>query len=290
MRYQMQFKNNFAALILTHGRPDRVITYSTLRRYGYTGKIIIVIDDQDKAMDSYLEKYGEDVAIFSKKEIAKTFDSADNFSNQGTIIYARNASFDIAEKLGYKYFIQLDDDYVKFDFRFDKALNYRPKMAYNLDKVFDAFVKLIQKTNIKSICMSQGGDFIGGSESGFADKIKFKRKAMNSFVCSVDKKFTFFGRINEDVNTYTRLGNLGDIFLTTNQISLTQKQTQQNSGGMTGVYLTSGTYVKSFYSVMYMPSSVKISRIGNADRRIHHKIKWKNTIPMILRESVKKAI
>ena len=40
-------KYNFAAFILTHGRPEHVYTYKTLRSQGYTGQIYIVIDDED---------------------------------------------------------------------------------------------------------------------------------------------------------------------------------------------------------------------------------------------------
>ena len=32
--------NGFVAFILTHGRPDRVLTYEKLRKHGYTGKNI----------------------------------------------------------------------------------------------------------------------------------------------------------------------------------------------------------------------------------------------------------
>ena len=36
-------RDDFAAFILTHGRADNVITYNTLRKQGYTGKIILLI-------------------------------------------------------------------------------------------------------------------------------------------------------------------------------------------------------------------------------------------------------
>jgi hypothetical protein len=39
--------NSFVALILTHGRPDNVHTIKTLRKCGYTGDIIIVLDNED---------------------------------------------------------------------------------------------------------------------------------------------------------------------------------------------------------------------------------------------------
>lgn len=72
-----------------------------------------------------------------------------------------------------------------------------------------------------------------------------KRKAMNSFICSVDRPFSFMGRINEDVNTYTNLGRCGELFMTIGAVQLGQKQTQKNSGGMTELYLDSGAPIYS---------------------------------------------
>ena len=40
-------KTKFAAFILTHGRADDVLTYDTLRRCGYTGKIYLLVDNED---------------------------------------------------------------------------------------------------------------------------------------------------------------------------------------------------------------------------------------------------
>ena len=108
--------NNFAAFILTHGRADNVITYETLKKTGYTGKIYIVIDNEDKTSKDYYDRFGNKVVVFDKKKISKTFDEADNFNDRRSIVYARNACFNIAKKLGIKYFIQLDDDYTTFRF------------------------------------------------------------------------------------------------------------------------------------------------------------------------------
>ena len=135
--------------------------------------------------------------------------------------------------------------------------------------------------------MGQGGDFIGGKNSGLWKK-KLKRKAMNSFICSVNRPFKFIGRINEDVNTYTRSASVGDLFFTTALLRLNQKETQSSKGGMTDVYLSSGTYIKSFYTIMLMPSSVSINTMGIAHRRLHHRIKWNNTVPKIINEKYKK--
>jgi hypothetical protein len=285
----MTAMNDFAVFILTHGRPDRVVTYGTLRRLGYTGKIYIIIDNTDKQKDKYIEKYGKEVIIFDKKEIAKTFDQGDNFNDMRAIIYARNACFQIAKDLEIKYFMELDDDYVKFDWRFNKELTYCAHVCRTFDGVLEPLVRFFKNTNISTIAIAQGGDFIGGEGSPLAKNIKLVRKCMNSFICSTERPFKFVGRINEDVNSYTRLASTGLLMFTTNQVSLTQLQTQQNSGGMTDLYLDSGTYVKSFYSVMYHPSSVTVKLMQSKHSRLHHSVNWKNTVPKILRESVKKA-
>jgi hypothetical protein len=70
--------------------------------------------------------------------------------------------------------------------------------------------------------------------------------------------------------------------MTVSQISLQQQLTQQAAGGMTETYQDSGTYVKSFYTVMMCPSFVSIRGIGTAERRIHHFIDWPHAIPKLL--------
>ena len=280
--------SDFAAFILTNGRPDRVYTYATLRRSGYTGKIVLLVDNLDKTKDQYIERYGSEVEIFDKKAIAKTFDQADNFNDMRAIIYARNASFEVAQRLGIKYFIQLDDDYRHFQFRFNKRLDYAPRVIKRLDDIFSALLRFYKQTPVSSVAVAQGGDFIGGEGSAMAKAIKLKRKCMNSFVCSTDRKFQFVGRINEDVNTYTYKASTGLVLFTVNQLTLEQMQTQTNAGGMTELYLDSGTYVKSFYSVMFQPSSVKVKVMQAKNARLHHSVNWKTTVPLILSERHKK--
>jgi len=271
---------DFAVFILTHGRPDNIKTLSTLKKCGYTGKIYFIVDNEDKSIDKYIQNFGvENVKIFDKKYYADNIDEGNNFDNRKVIIHARNSCFDIAEQLGIKYFIQLDDDYYYFGYRYETGA----KIIKNLDKVFDIVLKFYRSVDIKSIAFSQGGDHIGGFSG-----IKLKRKAMNSFICSTDRRFNFVGSINEDVNTYTSLGSRGDIFFTFTNLQLDQKDTQSNNGGMTDEYHLSGTYVKSFHSVLMQPSSVKVSMMNSNNPRLHHSIKWINTTPMIISQEFKK--
>ncbi len=231
-------RDDFCAFILTHGRPDKVLTYRTLRRAGYTGKIFIVVDDEDKTRHQYMAEFGEQVLVFSKADIASRFDEADNFCDRRSIFYARNACFDLAKLVGCKYFIQLDDDYHEFQFRVDRNYDQAYFPIRKLDAILSEMLAYYESIPALSIAMSQGGDFLGDN-GGHASWVK--RKAMNSFICSVDRPFSFMGRINEDVNTYTNLGRCGELFMTIGAVQLGQKQTQKNSGGMSELYLDSGT-------------------------------------------------
>ena len=281
---------DFAAFILTHGRPDNVITYKKLKLAGYTGKIYIVIDNEDKRSKDYYKKFGDNVIMFDKKEIAKKFDEGDNFNDRRSIVYARNICFNLAKDLGLKYFIQLDDDYTEFTYRLDNDLNYvTNKYIKNLDAIFKSMVSFMQSNKqVSSIAMAQTGDFIGGANGNIAQKKTLKRKAMNTFVCSVDKPFKFLGRINEDVTTYTHSASVGLLFFTIPHLAINQKDTQSNKGGMTDIYLNNGTYIKSFYSVMFSPSSVKVSLMGETKKRLHHRVSWNNAVPKILNKQYKK--
>jgi len=283
---------DFAVFILTHGRPDRVYTYDTLRKYGYTGKIYLIVDNLDETRPEYLKRYPGEVEIFDKRKIAEDVDSGDNFGTLRGVLYARNASFEIANRLGLKYFVQLDDDYMQFRFRFNNLLNYNSgcrAIIRNIDDVFPPFIDFLKSTPVTTIAMAQGGDFIGGEGNAWAQKVRMKRKAMNSFFCATDRPFKFSGRINEDVTAYTGPASTGNIFFSTNQVSLEQIQTQSNPGGLTEIYLDLGTYVKSFYSVIFYPSAVKVTVLKDRrGSRLHHSISWKNTTPMILREEFKK--
>lgn len=279
---------DFAVFILTHGRPLKVHTYNSLLKHGYTGDIYIIIDNEDSQAEAYKQAYGNKVIVFDKKAISETFDEGDNFEDRRAIVYARNACFGIAKKLGIKYFMQFDDDYTAFSYRFTSKGEYLHRPIKNLDVIFDAMLEYYKSINVKSIAMAQCGDFIGGENGSFGKGKKIFRKCMNTFLCSVDRPFQFVGRINEDVNTYTNVQSRGNVFLTFSNLAINQLATQSNSGGMTELYLDSGTYIKSFYTVMYSPSCCKIIPMGETHRRLHHRISWKNAVPVIINESFKK--
>ncbi len=281
----VMMSKDFAVFILTHGRPDKVRTYNTLIKQGYTGPIYIVIDNEDETASEYQRRFKDKVIVFDKADIARRFDTGDNFPDRRSVFFARNACFEIARDLGIKYFLQLDDDYTGFYYKFTADLKYREcRVKNNLDQLFKIMLDYYKKIDALTIAFAQNGDFIGGKNSYVASKIWLKRKAMNTFFCSTDRPFEFVGRVNEDVNTYTSLGHRGGLMFTIFNADIIQESTQASSGGMTELYLNEGTYIKSFYTVMYAPSCTKISVMGYRQKRIHHRIYWDNAVPCIIDE------
>jgi hypothetical protein len=126
-----------------------------------------------------------------------------------------------------------------------------------------------------------------------------KRKAMNAFICKTDRPFKFNGRINEDTTAYTSLQRSGTPFLTVVAAQVNQGATQANSGGLTDIYLSMGTYLKSFYSVMFCPSAVKVGALKDGGAkggtkteghaRLHHRVNWNACAPKIIRQAHKKS-
>jgi hypothetical protein len=277
--------DTFAVFILTHGRPDNVITIKTLKKCNYTGKMFLILDDEDKTVDRYIENFGrEKVIVFRKKDVADACDEGNNFDERRTILMARNACFDIAKAKGVTHFLQLDDDYTAFDFRVIHKEKGLVKPTKLLDMILGKCLRFYEDSGAHSIAFAQGGDFIGAIDNGKAAYRFSRRKCMNTFFCSTLRPFKFIGAMNEDVNTYTSLGSRGCLFLTIPVFSITQKQSQQQSGGITEMYLRFGTFCKAFTTVMMMPGSTKVSMMRSKNPRIHHSINWKATVPCIIRE------
>jgi hypothetical protein len=277
----------FAVLILTHGRPDSVVTDKTLRRSGYTGPIWYLIDNEDKSANEYRERYGSSVIQFDKRRYADMVDEGDNFDNRRTTTHVRNASFDIAEELGLDWFWLLDDDYLFFEYRTNSEEQYPAKMAkinLSLDAIIQVLIEFIEPTRFATVAMAQGGDFILAKDTQFSFNPTIYRKAMNSFLLSPHRRFWFVSRLNEDVNTYCTEGMRGTLMGTVPLVSLTQRQTQSQAGGMTEAYKASGTYVKSFSTVMYCPAFARVQALNTSHARIHHRIDWKRAVPVIIGE------
>jgi len=264
--------DEFAVFVHSYQRLS-FTTIKTLHRLNYTGKIYLQISDEDK----YIEKYKEVVKDYKNVELIiykkeRDFDLMTNINDLRSQVFAYNATIKIAKRLGLKYFLILDDDYRNF--YFNKSQGDEVK---NLDSIFFALINFLKNTNIFCLSIAQTGDQPYYRFNSF-------RKAMNFLLFETKKipdDFKFLGFTNEDVNTYLRYGNIGYIFLTYPRIILRQTQTQKQEGGYTEVYIDYGTFYKSFFSVMVLPSACRVKFVSGVGR-LHHFVKWDFAVPKIL--------
>lgn len=281
-------RDDFAVFILTNGRPDNIKTLKALKKGNYTGKIYLICDNLDKTLSEYQKKYDDKVIVFDKPAIAKKIDTGINDDDMRAIVYARNACFDIAKNLGLKYFLELDDDYTAFGYRCIKNDKFTQRKVTDLNRAFEYMINFLEASGALSVAFAQNGDYVGGKDGKFYQK-GLARKCMNTFFCKTDNRFWWNGKQNEDVSTYTHLGNKGKLFFTFTRLSINQAGTQQQGGGMTEVYLEKGGYNKPFSSVIFSPQAVKVAMLNTSHKRIHHRINWNLCVPKILNEKYKKV-
>lgn len=286
-------RTDFGVFILSHGRPVEVeTTIGSLQKAGYSGRWWIVLDDEDTTRDEYAARWGEErLLVFSKDEVALEHDLGDNRDGpRGVIFYARNATERFAQELGLAYYQQLDDDYTSLLHRVPVDGKLTGPWTRHYDDVVDAFIDLLDSSpHVLTVAFAQGGDLMGGMSPSSYFWRQVLRKAMNTFIVRTGRPVRFVGRINEDVNTYAWRGTQGEVFLTITDFAIVQRRTQEQGGGMTGAYLDAGTYVKSFYTVMYAPSCVKISTLGETSVRVHHHIAANNAYPKIVSSSYRRS-
>lgn len=115
----VQKMKRFAIFILTNGRPNHQYTLEFLRK-SFNGDVFLLCDNEDKTLKEYQKNYGEKVVVFDKNEWVSKSDPMDNFQSKKSVLYARNAVFEIAKDMGYDYFAMVDDDVTGLSFRYEK--------------------------------------------------------------------------------------------------------------------------------------------------------------------------
>lgn len=284
-----KLRSNFCILIISFGRADNCKTARFLKKCNYGGAWYIVCSTDDAQLEDYKKNYGERIVVYDKEEIAPIFDPMDNSGRRNLGVFARQACFPIARRLGYKYFLSLDDDYNGFEWRYLNKYQTKicGRMARNIDEMCEAMLCFLDESGAHEVDFAVGGDFVGGAqEYTLRDLLP---KAMNSHFNDVDKPIRYQGLMNDDVNAYVSGWQRGKMFFSVPLVQTLMTESQQDAGGMTEAYLDIGTYVKSFYTVMLNPSACLISEMGVKARRIHHRLCWDAIQPKLLHEKWKRV-
>jgi len=272
-------------LIPTHKRPHAQLTTKSLRRQGYTGRIIYVVDDEDPTLPEYIEQFGDDVVVFSKEDAATQTDDGHNWGDRTSAVYARNFSFRAVKDAGYRYFIMLDDDYSMWYYRFREDRTYGVTRIKSLDLLFASLVEYLSEAPLRCISISHSGDHAGGGAG--KTEIGANRKALSVYVCDVERPYQFRGMM-EDYITHIHEQSRGNTMLSVTMAQYVCKEAlHQNEGGLHDVYESRGMYTSCFFTVMYAPSCCRVD--AQSPDKMYHAINGPAAYPRIIHEQHRKA-
>ena len=256
-----RYKRKFAIFILTHGRPHNQLTLETLRRLGYTGKIYLVVDDQDETFSEYMETY-KDVAWFNKDVFIGRTETGLSSPEPNFAVFARNAIENIALCNGYDAFMMLDDDITNIRVRVpDNGVlkSYSPKGC--LDEIIDLCVEYV--ITKKVACMGLGfcNLYIGGVDN-FEKENPRQRLCAEAFIRNTDYEVKWRLNMVEDLITSVDGAIKNQVWFQFLPLQVDIRMSEGVvDGGNSDVYRKLGKFKVNFMPIIAYPSS-NIMRYG----------------------------
>lgn len=280
---------DFAVFIITHGHPDKQITYDTLRRCGYSGKIYLVVDDTDTTIQQYIDNYGRDsVIVFNKNYYINSdrFDNGTNTPIYACAIYARRAVEDIAKSFGLDYFAMADDDIKKIVIRYPVDNALKRVNIVNLDAVLEAHIELLKTQHLA--CIGFGGvqNYFAGASVFSDDNLSKRIIPYQFFLRRTDKTVRWSCWYGEDdveayFNTIT-----GNLWFASLYVMI--EAMPNGTGSMATTYETINSYIMSFAELRYFPGLLRVYKRPKSKASIFGVIRTNgNWFPKILNETYK---
>lgn len=274
-------RDDFAMFILSHGRAGNVVTLDTLYRCGYSGKIFIVVDDEDEQQERYIVEYGaENVIVFCKQKYADKLDTVSVSGERKTPLFVRNAICDLAKEMGFEYFGMWDDDIDNLLYRYNDSGILKKNNIINLDSIFSAMIDFMKNTGTDCMAFTNAGGLIGGLKGRFSDGLR--RQGANTYIIRTGSNCPFVGVYNEDLQFSLLKAAAGQLVFELTSICFYAPERGTNKGGLSETYHENNWYYINFHSVVCIPWAAKI----NKDAKLT--IGWKNAIPCIISERWKK--
>lgn len=259
-----------AIFICTHGRPDKQITLKVLRDAGYTGKIILVLDDEDETISEYYDNLDmcDDFVFFKKQSVIDTTNTTSSPPNRKTILYAKNACEIDAEKRGLDVFAICDDDIPGFRYRYVEDGSCKSlTITNNMDKVIQSYMEYVINADITATSFGMAQFYFSG-ENCFSPETMLKWRVPYTFVFRNTKhEVNWVSDYGEDITTAIECANQGKFMMASPFVQMNLSPMGVGEGGM--VELHKDTFRLSEYGHVWHPTSEQIR---------YYKDHWMSTI------------
>lgn len=244
----------FAIFILTNGRPNHQYTLEFLRK-SFKGDVFLLCDNEDKTLKEYQKNYGEQVVVFDKKEWVSKSDPMDNFQSKNSVLYARNAVFEIAKDMGYEFFVMVDDDVTGLSFRYEKDGKLVGEPVKDFNKVSSVILETMDNTGTDFFSFGMDKIYIGGSSNS-----QYKKKIIDKVYCFIfcrtEQQHFYKGIMNEDEINNILSMSVGKLAKSLTAIQIQYKPIgRDNIGGNAETYNENGyySYIRNFYPIIAFP-------------------------------------
>ena len=266
-------RNDFAIFIPSYDRCKTLLngTLHMLKKYNYTGKWYVVIDDNDPQLDTYKEKISEEhLLIFHKPDYYDYYDTCYNKKDINSKLYALGFINDVINNSNINYYYIIDDDfeYIKYNKKIVEKLNY--------DELIDLFISLIDIDNI---------DLIGFCNFPYGEENSFDNIISGNYFLKKDNNLKWLCNFNEEVGTSLCNIDLGklvySIYLNNPRIYYKQEKQWSIStkkGGNSKLYrfftnneMNNDDLKNSYIFIVYMlkiminPNSVPYEKVVDTD-------------------------
>ena len=264
-------KDNFAVYITTHERAEEQLTLDTLRRQGYTGKIFLVVDNEDPQLSQYKDRFKDMVVTFDKRKAMEKSDTMFNKRDRPSPLFARNWVLKEARKGQYCQGLIIDDDIKSMDYRYEDHGKLRGQKVTVLDKVFESLMDFMNESGVNSVGFAVADHFFGGLNSDIVMN-RITPRLYNDYFFNEKSDFEFVGFHTEDLVSCEINENTGTPLWTICDICLSSPPVGTSEGGMAATYDSKWQWANAFLPLMARPDvgGIKLNKAGN---------EWRDSVP-----------
>lgn len=282
---------NYAVFICTHGRPDRQHTLTTLRTMGYTGKIVLVVDDEDSTTRELFDNYcvNDDETIirqFNKQYYIDNSDTGTNENQRKCILYAKNYCEDLAREYDLDAFIIADDDIINFRFRYAENEHLKSqKVIFSMNEIIEQYIRCMLDCNMTATGFGFTQFYFTGTESFSVENIQKYRVPYNFVFRNPKHKVDWMSWFGEDIITAVYYGRVGQLWTAIPYVQQEIVALASADGGMKDTYDGNSSARLAMQNVMYLPSELKAYMYNG---KFMASIKRDNAFPKLISSSFKK--
>lgn len=248
---------NSAIFIISHERVERVETFDTLKKCGYTGDIFVVVDNEDSMLDAYQKRFGDALLVFDKQFYINKTDTLENDKLRASPVYARVAVEDFAQQMKLDAFGMFDDDVKNLRYRWQDGDVIRSlTLTQNLDKVFDLYFNYIIDSNIATTSFANVLLYVGGA-SGIEDRIAKNREMYQIHLRNSNFPYEWKSVVNDDAVTELSYHRQGYFLWSLPFIVFDSPKMNTLPGGMKKVYDSLSDFRRAFFATVALPSVCK---------------------------------